>query len=698
MKRSPFGAVSVLPLRLMLTPLRFCCTELTKMFCTALESPDTDSTKNTRWRLAVSPNTPGLTRETSSRVSSLLAYWPAICAAHGEMKSESAAITAICGSANSITGLSQAVSGWPAPNQITISESRQLRVMVSSTEMNMVSDSSTGSAPSAKKPRNANTASDGNLPPAAWPRRRISLVVTAMANSVMNTAPARLANSLSSARWKIMRYFPPVEFSIKALSPETAKTGCVVVGVYQGQNLTPAARRLDQASKGALKAALRDISGRSGSTLLLRDLPGVAAERVLLVGLGEKTAEGSYRDAIRAAAHALKELGAKDAALFLVDMKVGSRPLSWNVRHAVLGVREAFYRFDQLKSEKKSPAPALAQVILPLSPKAELKNALQEAVATADGTALARTLGNLPPNICTPAYLAAEAEKMAREFRLKVEVLERKDMEKLGMGALLAVARASHQPPKLIVLRYTGAKNKKPIAFVGKGITFDTGGISLKPAGEMDEMKFDMSGAGSVLGAIRALAGMKAPVNVIGVIPACENMPGGAATRPGDIATSLSGQTVEILNTDAEGRLILCDALTYAARFEPETVIDIATLTGAIVIALGHIATGLFANDEKLADEIRAAGEDAFDRVWQMPLWEEYQDQLRSNFADFANIGGRPGGAITAASFLARFTRKLRWAHLDVAGTAWKSGREKGSTGRPVPLLVRFALRHAGRK
>ncbi|HEX6156533.1 MAG TPA: leucyl aminopeptidase, partial [Burkholderiales bacterium] len=465
-----------------------------------------------------------------------------------------------------------------------------------------------------------------------------------------------------------------MEFSIKALSPETAQVGCVVVGVHASSSssgvLTPAARRVDQASKGALKKALRDISGRSGSTLLLRELPGVAAERVLLVGLGEKTTEGSYRDAVRAGAQALKELGAKDAALFLVDMKIGSRPLSWNVRHAVLGVRDAFYRFDQLKSDKKPPAPALAQVILPLSPKAELKNALQEAVATADGTALAKTLGNLPPNVCTPAYLAAEAEKMAREFKLKVEVLERKDMEKLGMGALLAVARASHQPPKLIVLRYAGSKNKKPIVLVGKGITFDTGGISLKPAGEMDEMKFDMSGAGSVLGAIRALAGMKAPVNVIGVIPACENMPGGAATKPGDIATSLSGQTVEILNTDAEGRLILCDALTYAARFEPESVIDIATLTGAIVIALGHVATGLFANDEKLAGEIRDAADDAWDRVWQMPLWEDYQEQLRSNFADMANIGGRPGGSITAASFLARFTRKLRWAHLDIAGTA----------------------------
>jgi len=323
---------------------------------------------------------------------------------------------------------------------------------------------------------------------------------------------------------------------------------------------------------------------------------------------------------------------------------------------------------------------------------------VREAAATADGVDLARTLGNLPPNICTPAFLADEAHKLARQFKLRLEVLERRDMEKLGMGALLAVARGSHQPPKLIVLRYAGGKKQsKPVVLVGKGITFDTGGISLKPAGEMDEMKFDMSGAGSVLGALRALAGMKAPVNVIGVVPASENMPGGAATRPGDVVKTLSGQSVEILNTDAEGRLILCDALTYAERFQPEVVVDIATLTGACVIALGHVATGLFANDEKLAAELRAAGDDAWDRVWPMPLWEDYQEQLHSNFADMANIGGRPAGSVTAACYLSRFARKHRWAHLDVAGTAWKSGRDKGSTGRPVPLLVRFVMRRAGR-
>jgi len=491
-----------------------------------------------------------------------------------------------------------------------------------------------------------------------------------------------------------------MEFSIKALSPEKAKTGCAVLAVFQDKELTAPARRVDQAAQGRLRAALGDLPGKAGSTLLLR-LPGVAAERVLLVSLGERKsfAETAFRDAVRGAAGALKDLGAKDAAFFLVDLKVGTRHLAWNVRHAVLGIREAFYRFDQLKSQKKSTAPSLSQVILPLAENIQVRQALQEAVATADGTDLAKTLGNLPPNVCTPTYLAEEARKLARQYKLGVEVLEKRDMEKLGMGSLLSVARASHTPPKFIVLRYAGgAKAKKPLVYVGKGITFDTGGISLKPAADMDEMKFDMSGAGSVLGALRALAGMKAPVNVIGIVPACENMPGGAASRPGDIVTSMSGQTVEILNTDAEGRLILCDALTYAERFGPAAVVDIATLTGACVIALGNVATGLFANDQKLAEEIRDAADDAWDRVWQMPLWEDYQEALRSNFADFANVGGRPAGAITAASFLARFARKQRWAHLDIAGTAWKSGREKGSTGRPVPLLVRLALRQAGRK
>src|SRR5688572_14180171 len=347
MKRSPFSAVSARPVRLMLTPLFACCTELTKTFCTVCVSPETDSTKNTRSLPEVSPKTPGLTRETSSRASMRVAYCAAICAAQGEMKSESAAMTRICGSAKSITGFSHAVSDSPEPNQITISESRQPRVSVSSTEMNMVSESSTGSAPSAKKPRKAITASVGILPPAAWPSRRMRRVVSAMANSVMNTAPASPANSLSSALWKITWEKEPVscdtfamQFSIKALSPETAKTGCVVLGIYASKELSPPAGRVDKAARGALRKALPDLPGRAGATLLLRGLPGVAAERVLLVGLGERKefAEGAFREAVRGAAAALRELGAKDAALYLVDLKVGSRPVAWNVRHAVLGL------------------------------------------------------------------------------------------------------------------------------------------------------------------------------------------------------------------------------------------------------------------------------------------------------------------------------------------------------------------------
>ncbi|HSH07288.1 MAG TPA: leucyl aminopeptidase [Burkholderiales bacterium] len=500
-----------------------------------------------------------------------------------------------------------------------------------------------------------------------------------------------------------------MEFSIRALAPERAKTACLVLGVFKGKTpaqgeLTAAARRADRAARGALRAVLAqgDLSGRAGSTTLLRRPAGLAAERVLLVGLGAKDEfnENSYRDVVRSVANALKDLGVREATLYLVGDKLPARDLAWNVRQAALGLREAVYVFDQLKTQKKGPPPALEAVTLALpggSLPAPASRALREAVATADGLALAKTLGNLPSNICTPSYLANEAKKLARQFKLRLEVLERRDMERLGMGALVSVTKGSHQPPKLIVLHYHGGpKSKKPVVLVGKGVTFDTGGISLKPGAEMDEMKFDMSGAASVLGALRALAGMKAPVNVIAVVPAVENMPGGGASKPGDVVTTLSGQTVEILNTDAEGRLILCDALTYAERYAPDLVIDVATLTGACVIALGHVVSGLYANDAKLADALCAAGDDAWDRVWHMPLYEDYQEQLRSNFADMANIGGRPAGSVTAACFLARFTGKQRWAHLDIAGTAYKGGREKGSTGRPVPLLVRFVLRHAG--
>jgi leucyl aminopeptidase len=496
-----------------------------------------------------------------------------------------------------------------------------------------------------------------------------------------------------------------LEFSTKAASPEKAAGACVVVGVFESRKLSAAAETLDRAARGALKDLVKrgDMDGRAGTLRVLYKLPGVAAERVLLVGLGKEGDFGdkAYREAVRAAVAALGETGAKDAHLFVLDLPVKGRDAAWKARQAAQVALDALYRFDEMKS-KKSPARVLERVVFALAAKAgaaEAERGMREGVAIGHGVSFAKDLGNLPPNVCTPTYLADAATKLGKQWKLDVEVLERRDMEKLGMSTLLSVANGSRQPPKLSVLRYNGAgKKTKPIVLVGKGITFDTGGISIKPAPEMDEMKFDMSGAGSVLGTFRAIAEIEPELNLVGLVPATENMPGGNATRPGDIVKSMSGQTVEILNTDAEGRLILCDALTYAERFEPAAVVDIATLTGACVIALGHVASGLYANREELARELLDAGRDAWDRAWQLPLWDDYHEQLKSPFADFANIGGRPAGSVTAACFLAKFAGKYPWAHLDVAGTAWTSGKNKGSTGRPVPLLTTFLLgRAAGR-
>jgi leucyl aminopeptidase len=361
---------------------------------------------------------------------------------------------------------------------------------------------------------------------------------------------------------------------------------------------------------------------------------------------------------------------------------------------------EGLYRFDRMKSKPAERRLALRKVALHVADKAGIaagESAAARAMAIAHGAAFARDLGNLPGNVCTPTYLAAEARELARQHGLKCEILDQKAIEKLGMGAFLAVARGSRQPPQLIVLEYRGAKKKdaQPVVLVGKGVTFDTGGISLKPAHEMDEMKFDMCGAASVLGTMKAVALMSLPLNVVAIVPATENMPGGNAVKPGDIVTTMSGKTVEILNTDAEGRLILCDALTYAERYKPAAVVDVATLTGAMVVALGHVATGLFANDDALAGELLQAGDASWDRAWQLPLWEDYQEVLKSNFADFPNIGPRAGGSITAACFLERFAKAYPWAHLDIAGTAWKSGPEKGATGRPVALLASFLARRS---
>ncbi len=496
-----------------------------------------------------------------------------------------------------------------------------------------------------------------------------------------------------------------MEFSIKHVGPDKLKTDCLVVGVYESRKLTAAARIIDKAAAGALSAVLRrgDMEGKAGTTLLIQEPAGLLAGRVLLVGLGKEAqfGEKAYREAMATTLRALKSTGSRNAALTLSGLAVGTHDAAWRVRQGVLAANDTLYRSDQLKSKKTDSTPALSSLIFCVDAKdaRQATAALETATAIACGMDLARELGNLPANICTPTYLGQQAQKLAREFKLKCEVLDRTRMEKLGMGSLLSVARGSHQPPRFIVLHYRGGKAKdKPIVLVGKGITFDTGGISLKPGAEMDEMKYDMSGAASVLGTFRALAQMKLPLNVVGLVPTTENMPGGAATRPGDIVTSMSGQTIEILNTDAEGRLILCDALTYAERFDPSCVVDIATLTGACVIALGNVASGLMANDDALAGELLEAGRAALDPAWQLPLWDEYQEMLKSNFADLPNIsGGRAAGTITAACFLSRFTKNYRWAHLDVAGTAWRSGKEKGSTGRPVPLLAHFLLKRAGK-
>jgi leucyl aminopeptidase len=497
----------------------------------------------------------------------------------------------------------------------------------------------------------------------------------------------------------------PVEFSIKSVSPEKQRSACVVVGVFEPHQLTAAAGLLDAAARQHLSDIIRrgDMPGKAGTTLLLHAVPSTLCERVLLVGLGKEKEfrDKEYAAAIRNAVKALGETGASDGTLFLAETAVKKRSLAWRIRQAAIVAEETLYRFEQFKSEKDKTRQRLRKITFAVEHReqqAEAEAALAQGLAIAAGVTLARNLGNLPGNVCTPSYLAETAGQIAAQHGIDCQILERADMEALGMHSLLSVAKGSHQPPKLIVLQYKGGEHdEKPLLLVGKGITFDSGGISLKPGLEMDEMKFDMCGAASVLGTLKAVAQMRLPLNLTVLVPTAENMPGGAASKPGDIVTSMSGQTIEILNTDAEGRLILCDALTYAERFKPKTVIDVATLTGACVIALGHVATGLFANDDGLARELIDAGDEAQDRAWHMPLWDDYQELLKSNFADMANIGGRAGGSISAACFLSRFTKKFAWAHLDIAGTAWKSGSEKGATGRPVPLLAHYLLKRAGK-
>ncbi|BAU47670.1 multifunctional aminopeptidase A [Sulfurifustis variabilis] len=499
-----------------------------------------------------------------------------------------------------------------------------------------------------------------------------------------------------------------MEYSVKSGTPEKQRSGCLVVGVYAGRRLSSAAQQIDEVTGGAVGQVLRrgDHQGKAGQTLLLHHLPNLPSERVLLVGCGKDKEfnEARFRESVAAAIGALKDTGATEATSYLTELEVKGRDVFWKIRHTVEATEASLYRFDQLKSKKNDANNRrnLKRMVLAVSKRSDLQSgetAIRQGLAIAGGVKLARDLGNLPGNICTPTYLAEQAVALGNQNGVKVTVLEESDMRELGMGALLSVARGSRQPPKLIVLEYRGgAEGEAPVALVGKGLTFDAGGISIKPAANMDEMKYDMCGAASVLGAVKAAAEIRLPINVVGVIPSSENLPDGNANKPGDIVTSMSGQTIEVLNTDAEGRLILCDALTYVGRYNPAVVVDIATLTGACVIALGNHASGLLANSDALARELLNAGKYTYDRAWQLPLWDEYQKQLDSNFADMANIGGREAGAIIGGSFLARYTRDYKWAHLDIAGTAWKTGKEKGATGRPVPLLTQFLINRAAKE
>jgi leucyl aminopeptidase len=496
-----------------------------------------------------------------------------------------------------------------------------------------------------------------------------------------------------------------MKFTIKTAAPEKLHADLLILLTFAGGPLPTATRGADEASKGRLADFIEhELDEKAGSTLRLHDLDGIGSKRVQVVSLGRKEGydERAWRDALAAVAKALAaNPGPK--GVFAIDESVlpNGRDLAWGLRQSSRILADGAYRFaaPRAKKQDEEKKRGVQKLVFALAAKVDetLEAAALEGAAIAEGMAQAKDLGNLGANVCTPAYLADTALALGKQFKFGVEVMDRAGMKKLGMGAFLAVAQGSRQEPRFIILDYRGGKSRtKPVVLVGKGITFDSGGISLKPGAEMDEMKYDMSGAASVIGTFKAIARLALPIDVVGLIPATENMPGGNATRPGDVVTSLSGQTIEILNTDAEGRLILADALTYAERFEPDCVIDIATLTGACVVALGKIPSGLLANNDELAAELAARGNASGDRVWQLPLWDDYQELLKSNFADMGNIGGRYGGAITAAAFLSRFAKSYKWAHLDIAGTAWVGGDAKGATGRPVPLLVEFLLARAG--
>jgi leucyl aminopeptidase len=490
-----------------------------------------------------------------------------------------------------------------------------------------------------------------------------------------------------------------MEFSARAVDPSTLITDCLIVPVGEGKKLPNTTRQIDKATGKLISRRLEnnDLSGKLGSTLMLHEPKGISAKRLLLVGVG-KTAP-TVQQFIRicqTAAKALTGNAIKTAATSLTQIKIADHDERWAATQLCRQVLQASYAFKK-QGATNGPSKTLKRfTVLCENRKSQQANKAGIALGSAIATAVnrARHLGDMPANTCTPGFLAREARALGRKHQsIRTHILSEKHMAELKMGALLSVAAGSKQNAHLIAMEYTGAsKSTKPIVLVGKGVTFDSGGISLKPGSKMDEMKYDMCGAASVFGVMEALALILPELNVVGLVPAVENMPSGEATRPGDVVKSMSGKTIEILNTDAEGRLILCDALTYAARYKPDTVIDIATLTGACVVALGSHASGLFSNDDKLAKQLLAAGQSSGDRAWRMPLWEEYGQGLKSNFADLPNIGGAGGGSITAACFLSNFTKDYCWAHMDIAGSAWNSAGPKGATGRPVPLLVEYLL------
>lgn len=490
-----------------------------------------------------------------------------------------------------------------------------------------------------------------------------------------------------------------MDYFIESLPLDKLQTDCLIVGLYENLKLTPSAVYVDECSQNLISRFIErgDSKGKIGEASLINWLPDTAFVRVLLVGLGkpEEMNGKNYRNALVAAIKCIRDSGLKSATCTLVEVDVKDRDTAWKTRQVVEVFDDALYQFKQCKTVIENEFKTdLIGIIVSGDQQKEAETGLMQGLAISDGVSLAKQLADLPGNICTPTYLAEQARNIAEKFAsMSVEILEEADMEKLGMGALLSVTRGSRQPAKLIGLNYQGGeKHGKPIVLIGKGLTFDAGGISLKPGLGMDEMKYDMCGGATVLAVLQAAAQMRLPLNIVGLVPSSENLPDGNANKPGDILTSMSGKTIEVLNTDAEGRLLLCDTLTYAQKFDPEVVIDLATLTGACIIALGRVPSGLFGNDDKLCNDLIQAGETASDSVWRLPLWEEYQELLKSNFADMANIGGKDAGTITAACFLSKFAENFRWAHLDIAGTAWRTGLTKGATGRPVPLLAQYLL------